>query len=143
MRDRAGGGGTAHSQNAQAQTRHDSCVSPTRIRWLGASFGMSQDCGGFVVPAGRRAATRRLSLPSLPPDVALMETSSRARRSSQPGGSARSPGGSCAHPVARRREDVQLQALQASRGFISKNVPVETMSRVVERGAREAAISGG
>jgi DNA-binding NarL/FixJ family response regulator len=105
-----------------------------------------QDRTGFVIPGEASSGDEAVELTvHYRPDVTLMEASL--------------PGfdGLAATRLIRReapevrvlifsrddREDVQLQALQAgASGFVSKNVPVETVSRVVESVVRgEAAIS--
>src|SRR3954451_19276048 len=95
-----------------------------------------QDRTGFVVPAEASSGPEAVELTlHYRPDVTLMETS-------LPGldgltGTRRILGEA---PDVRvlvlsreDHEDLQLRALQAgAAGFVSKNVPLETMSRVVE-----------
>jgi two-component system, NarL family, response regulator LiaR len=105
-----------------------------------------QDQSGFVVPAEAATGTEAVELSlHYRPEVTLMEASLpdmdglAATREI------------CADAPEVRvlifsrddREDIQLEALQAgASGFVSKNVPVETVSRVVESVVRgEAAIS--
>jgi NarL family two-component system response regulator LiaR len=94
-----------------------------------------QDRTGFVVPA--EASTR--------PDVTLMETSLPGLDGLAATRRIREEAPEVRVLILSRdeEEDVQLQALQAgAAGFVSKNVPVETVSRVVESVVRgEAAIS--
>ncbi|HEY7267394.1 MAG TPA: response regulator transcription factor [Solirubrobacterales bacterium] len=105
-----------------------------------------QDRTGFVIPAEASTGSEAIELSlHYRPDVTLMETSlpgvdglTATRR---------------IHELAPEvrvlilsrddQEDVQLQALQAgAAGFVSKNVPVETVSRVVKSVVRgEAAVS--
>jgi DNA-binding NarL/FixJ family response regulator len=105
-----------------------------------------QDRTGFVIPAEASTGSEAIELSlHYRPDVTLMETSlpgvdglTATRR---------------IHEVAPEvrvlilsredQEEVQLQALQAgAAGFVSKNVPVETVSRVVQSVVRgEAAVS--
>lgn len=105
-----------------------------------------QDRTGFVIPAEASSGSEAIELTlHYRPDVTLMETSL--------------PGLDGIHATRRIREEapevrvlilsredqeeVQLRALQAgAAGFVSKNVPVDTVSRVVESVVRgEAAIS--
>jgi NarL family two-component system response regulator LiaR len=105
-----------------------------------------EDRGGFVVPAEASSGNEAVELAlHYRPDVTLMETSlpgldglTATRRIHEEAPEVR------VLILSRDDgEDVQLQALQAgAAGFISKNVPVETVSRVVESVVRgEAAIS--
>ncbi len=136
-----------HSRNAQAQTRHDSCshrrlgsarsarrsgCSPGPRRLRGSRRGLERQRGGSLALHYR-------------PDVALMETSLPGLDGLTATRRIREEAPEVRVLILSRDdgEDVQLQALQAgAAGFISKNVPVETMSRVVESVVRgEAAIS--
>jgi NarL family two-component system response regulator LiaR len=105
-----------------------------------------QDRNGFVIPAEASSGNEAVELAlHYRPDVALMETSlpgldglTATRRIQEEAPEVR------VLILSRDDgEDVQLQALQAgAAGFISKNVPVEIVSRVVESVVRgEAAIS--
>jgi two-component system, NarL family, response regulator LiaR len=105
-----------------------------------------QDRRGFVVPAEASSGTEAVELSlHYRPEVTLMEAS-------LPGmdGLAATRRIRAAAPEVRvlifsrdHREDLQLEALQAgASGFLSKNVPVETVARVVQSVVRgEAAIS--
>lgn len=105
-----------------------------------------QDRTGFVVPAEASSGPEAVELAlHYRPDVALMETT-------MPGLDGLSATRLIHEEAPEVRvlilsregeEDLQLQALQAgAAGFVSKNVPVETLSRVVESVVRgEAAIS--
>ena len=105
-----------------------------------------QDRKGFVIPAEASSGHEAVELAlHYRPDVALMETSlpgldgiTATRRICEEAPEVR------VLILSRDdEEDVQLQALQAgAAGFVSKNVPVEIMSQVVESVVRgEAAIS--
>jgi DNA-binding NarL/FixJ family response regulator len=105
-----------------------------------------QDRGGFVVPAEASSGNEAVELAlHYRPDVALMETSLPGLDGLTATRRIREEAPEIRVLILSRDdgEDVQLQALQAgAAGFISKNVPVETMSRVVESVVRgEAAIS--
>ena len=105
-----------------------------------------QDRGGFVVPAEASSGNEAVELAlHYRPDVALMETSLPGLDGLTATRRIREEAPEVRVLILSRDdgEDVQLQALQAgAAGFISKNVPVETMSRVVESVLRgEAAIS--
>ena len=105
-----------------------------------------QDRGGFVVPAEASSGNEAVELAlHYRPDVALMETSLPVLDGLTATRQIREEAPEVRVLILSRDdgEDVQLQALQAgAAGFISKNVPVETMSRVVESVVRgEAAIS--
>jgi two-component system, NarL family, response regulator LiaR len=105
-----------------------------------------QDRTGFVVPAEASSGAEAVELTlHYRPDVTLMETSlpgidglTATRRIKEEAPEI--------HVLILSRddhEDLQLRALQAgAAGFVSKHVPVETVSRVVESVVRgEAAIS--
>jgi two-component system, NarL family, response regulator LiaR len=105
-----------------------------------------QDRNGFVVPAEASSGPEAVELTlHYRPDVTLMETSlpgldglTATRRILDEAPEVR------VLILSREdHEDLQLRALQAgAAGFVSKNVPLETMSRVVESVVRgEAAIS--
>ena len=105
-----------------------------------------QDSTGFVIPAEASTGSEAVELTlHYRPDVTLMETSLpgldglTATRQIQE----KAPEVRILILSRDGGEDVQLQALQAgAAGFVSKNVPVETLSRVVESVVRgEAAIS--
>lgn len=105
-----------------------------------------QDRTGFVIPAEASSGPEAVELSlHYRPEVALMEAS-------LPGmdGLAATRRICAAAPEVRvlifsryDGEEIQLEALQAgASGFVSKNVPVETVSRVVEKVVQgEAAIS--
>jgi len=105
-----------------------------------------QDRTGFVIPAEASSGQEAVELTlHYRPDVTLMESSlpgldgiTATRRIHEEAPDVRVL-------ILSRDDDehVQLQALQAgAAGFVSKNVPVENMSRVVESVVRgEAAIS--
>jgi two-component system, NarL family, response regulator LiaR len=105
-----------------------------------------QDGTGFVIPAeassGREAV--ELSL-HYRPDVTLMEASLPGIDGLAATRLIRGKAPEVRVLIFSRddRETIQLQALQAgAAGFVSKNVPVETVSRVVQSVVRgEAAIS--
>jgi two-component system, NarL family, response regulator LiaR len=105
-----------------------------------------QDRTGFVIPAEASSGQEAVELAlHYRPDVALMEISlagldglSATRQIQE-----QAPEVRVLILSREDEEDVQLRALQAgAAGFISKNTPVETMSRVVESVVNgEAAIS--
>jgi len=105
-----------------------------------------QDRTGFVIPAEASSGQEAVELAlHYRPDVALMEISlagldglSATRQIQE-----QAPEVRVLILSREDEEDVQLQALQAgAAGFISKNTPVETMSRVVESVVNgEAAVS--
>src|SRR3954462_4075582 len=105
-----------------------------------------QDRTGFVVPAEASTGTEAVELTlHYRPDVTLMETSLpgldglTATRLIQE----KAPEVRVLILSRDDHEDLQLRALQAgAAGFVSKNVPIETMSRGVESVVRgEAAVS--
>src|SRR3954449_6984756 len=105
-----------------------------------------QDRTGFVIPAEASSGQEAVELAlHYRPDVALMEISlagldglSATRQIQE-----QAPEVRVLILSREDEEDVQLRALQAgAAGFVSKNVPIETMSRVVESVVRgEAAVS--
>jgi NarL family two-component system response regulator LiaR len=105
-----------------------------------------QDRTGFVVPAEASTGSEAVELTlHYRPDVTLMETSLPGLDGLAATRRIREEAPEVRVLILSRdeEEDVQLQALQAgAAGFVSKNVPVETVSRVVESVVRgEAAIS--
>jgi two-component system, NarL family, response regulator LiaR len=105
-----------------------------------------QDQTGFVIPAEASSGPEAVELSlHYRPDVTLMEASLPGLDGLAATRRIREQAPDVRVLIFSRddREDIQLQALQAGAdGFVSKNVPVETVSRVVQSVVRgEAAIS--
>jgi two-component system, NarL family, response regulator LiaR len=105
-----------------------------------------QDRTGFVVPAEASTGPEAVELSlHYRPDITLMETSLPGLDGLAATRQIRDQAPEVRVLIFSRddKENIQLQALQAgAAGFVSKNVPVETVSRVVQRVVSgEAAIS--